>query len=97
MCIGTGQGQGQKLGRWVKGHRVMFFLNSALLASAGTLGRGGMGVPPPEHGPVGTGAHHAPVVGGDRDAGDAAAVADAHMGHLALRVVPHLHQLLVST
>ena len=49
-----------------------------------------MGLPPPEHSPIDTGAHHAPVVGGDLDAGDAAAVADAYVGHLALLSSPTL-------
>lgn len=62
----------------------MGFLTLFSWPPEGALGRGGVGVPPPEHGPVDTGAHHAPVVGGDLDAGDAAAVADAYVGHLAL-------------
>ena len=56
-----------------------------------------MGEPPPQNGPVSTGCDQRAVVGADPDTGDAAAVADAHMGHLAVHVVPHLHQLVVST
>ena len=48
----------------------------------GALGR--VGVPPPEHGPISAGADHPAVVGADPDAGDAAAVTDAHVGDLAL-------------
>lgn len=56
-----------------------------------------MGVPPTENGPIGAGADHGAVVGTDLDAGDAATVAQPYVGHYAIWVVPHLHQLVIST
>lgn len=53
--------------------------------------------PPAKHSSVCTGADDVLVVGADLHAGDAATVPDAHMAHRTVRVVPHLHQLVIAT
>lgn len=60
-------------------------------------GRRRVGEPPPEDGSVCAGADQGAVVGADLDAGDAAAVTFSYVGDYTLRVVPHLHQLVIST
>lgn len=53
--------------------------------------------PPPENGSICAGADYDAVVGADLDAGDAAAMSGPHVGHCTVHIVPHLHQLVVST
>lgn len=53
--------------------------------------------PPPQHGPVCAGGDDVPVVGADAHAGDVATVADTHVGHHPVTIMPHLHHLLIAT
>lgn len=58
---------------------------------------GRMWEPPAEYGSICRGADDVLVVGADLDAADVATVPDAYMGHHAVSVLPHLHQLLITT
>lgn len=53
--------------------------------------------PPSQNGSVCAGADQGAVVGADLDAGDAATVSYSYMGYRTFQVVPHLHQLVIST
>lgn len=56
-----------------------------------------MGEPPEDDGAVGAGADEGAAVGAQLDAGDAAAVSLSHVSDHTLHVVPHLHQVVVSS
>lgn len=52
---------------------------------------------PSEHGSVCAGGDDEFPVGTQTHAADAAAVADAHMCDITIGVMPHLHQLIITT
>lgn len=56
-----------------------------------------MGEPPEDDGAVGAGADEGAAVGAQLDAGDAAAVSLPHVSDHTLHIVPHLHQVVVSS
>lgn len=56
-----------------------------------------MGEPPEDDGAVCAGADEGAAVGAQLDAGDAATVSLSHVSDHTLHIVPHLHQVVVSS
>lgn len=53
--------------------------------------------PPEDDGAIPAGADEGAAVGAQLDTGDAATVSHSYVGDCALHVVPHLHQLVISS